>query len=143
MQKVNVATFFTSNVMVGCGETGSSSDESPWHVAVYKSGELSCGATIICHKYVMTLASCTKDSTPSDVEVRAGLTSSGSFESKYQVKTILRHPLYDAATGSYDFSLLEVNYQQPFNINHYLLGNRHTRGSARTCKCYRVVPRVS
>ena len=100
----------------GCGETASNGDESPWHVAVYKSGELACGATIICHKYVMTLASCTKDSTPSDVEVQAGLTSSGSFESKYQVKTIISHPLYDADTGSYDFSLLEVNYKQPFNI---------------------------
>ena len=112
-----IAFFHSSYCYVGCGETGSSSEESPWHVAVYKSGELACGATIICHKYVMTLASCTQDTTASDVEVRAGLTSSGSFESKYQVKTILRHPLYDADTGSYDFSLLEVNYKQPFNIN--------------------------
>ena len=119
--------FLHIKMCLGCGETasGGGEDESPWHVALYKkSGELACGATIICHKYVMTLASCTKDLAPSDVEVRAGLTSSSGFESKYQVETIASHPLYDADTGNYDFSLLQVYTGACTSVTYFCMSQK-------------------
>merc|ERR1712212_113660 len=99
----------------------------PWQVAMVWMDDTAilCGGTIICPKFVMTSAHCTKGNEPDYIQIIAGahglsnLTGNEIEQSRHNVAKIHNHPNYtevmiencegNCKYPDYDYSILELS----------------------------------
>jgi len=83
----------------------------PWQV---KLGDVACGGTIICPRFVMTAAHCFEVEEAKEVYVGLHNVKDDLTEDRrYEVKKIYKHPKYDVP--KYDFAILELTH--PINMS--------------------------
>lgn len=82
--------------------------EAPYQASLQTRGRHQCGAAIISESFVLTAAHCTTDISRRFMSVRVGTDRVGFGGEVMQVKDIYQHPLYDAITFNYDFSLVAL-----------------------------------
>ncbi|KAJ8924314.1 hypothetical protein NQ315_007107, partial [Exocentrus adspersus] len=110
------------------GGRGATFGEFPWQVLVRESTWLGlftknkCGGVLISHRYVMTAAHCQPGFLASLVAVFGEFDISGDLESKRSisrnVKRVIVHRQYDAATFENDLALLEL--EQPVQFDSHI-----------------------
>nr|CAI5843291.1 unnamed protein product [Callosobruchus analis] len=111
------------------GGKGAAFGEFPWQVLVRESTWLGlftknkCGGVLISHRYVMTAAHCQPGFLASLVAVFGEFDISGDLESKKpisrNVKRVIVHRQYDAATFENDLALLEL--EQPVQFDSHII----------------------
>ena len=96
------------------GGTSASIADYPWQV-FYKSGDYTCGASIISGDYVITAAHCTEDDfgnliSAAQMEIIVGANNprSGLEGKTYPVSKVIRHENYDPVTLNNDIALLQL-----------------------------------
>lgn len=107
------------------GGKGATFGEFPWQVLVRESTWLGlftknkCGGVLISSRYVMTAAHCQPGFLASLVAVFGEFDISGDLESKRpvsrNVKRVIVHRKYDAATFENDLALLELEHPVQFD----------------------------
>ncbi|CAH0551885.1 unnamed protein product [Brassicogethes aeneus] len=111
------------------GGKGATFGEFPWQVLVRESTWLGlftknkCGGVLISNKYVMTAAHCQPGFLASLVAVFGEFDISGELETKRSisrnVKRVIVHRQYDAATFENDLALLEL--EQPVKFDSHIV----------------------
>uniref|UniRef100_A0A182WCM2 trypsin n=1 Tax=Anopheles minimus TaxID=112268 RepID=A0A182WCM2_9DIPT len=81
----------------------------PFQVSVQSFGVHFCGGSIISQRWVITAGHCAHTSNASNLTVRVGSTYHDRDGLLINVAESIRHPLYDASTFDYDFSLLKLD----------------------------------
>lgn len=109
------------------GGKGATFGEFPWQVLVRESTWLGlftknkCGGVLISNKYVMTAAHCQPGFLASLVAVFGEFDISGDLEAKRavsrNVKRVIVHRQYDAATFENDLALLELEHPIQFDAH--------------------------
>lgn len=107
------------------GGKGATFGEFPWQVLVRESTWLGlftknkCGGVLISNRYVLTAAHCQPGFLASLVAVFGEFDISGDLESKRplsrNVKRVIVHRKYDAATFENDLALLELEHPVQFD----------------------------
>lgn len=123
------------------GGKGATFGEFPWQVLVRESTWLGlftknkCGGVLISSRYVMTAAHCQPGFLASLVAVFGEFDISGDLESKRpvsrNVKRVIVHRQYDAATFENDLALLELEHPVQFDshIGEYVKRRKTKRKS--------------
>jgi secreted trypsin-like serine protease len=99
------------------GGQQASPGEWPWQVALVSWGAdpyygQYCGGSLIDVSWVLTAAHCVDGSSPSNIQILAGIHNLGSPEAGYQrinVDQIFVHPSYNASTSNNDVALLKLS----------------------------------
>ena len=91
------------------GGANTSISQHPHQVSLQLYGSHYCGGSIISNKWIVTAGHCA-GSVPTAYTVSAG-SADRTTGVKYKVKSVRRHPKYNAYTIDYDIALLEVRIQ--------------------------------
>ena len=94
-------------------------EQYPWMASLQRSGQHSCGGSLVDEQWVLTAAHCVQDTAPADLGLRIGSSDHTAGGTMAKVSEIVVHPDYAAKNPNGDIALLKLDRpvaQKPIQI---------------------------
>jgi secreted trypsin-like serine protease len=84
-------------------------EQYDWMASLQRSGQHSCGASLIDQQWVLTAAHCVQDTAPEELDLRIGSPDHTSGGTEAGVSEIVVHPDYATSNPNGDIALLRLD----------------------------------